>query len=242
MYTFIKQSAIPTLLLLGLTSCTSVFSDVYSTWEYATQKRADAELSAEQIQDFPYSAMYAQRGSNPRSMIVLGFIDGEGYNAKYNWITSERETIVMKHGRLIRTNQLVPELLARTNLPEDPLLCLSELLSQQGFEGLSPTECDLSWNSVMDIQASEAKFSVATQSTFNLGQVELLNLPAGQVRALRVTEKMSFAKSRFHPGSSVTNEYWLEGDGHVVQSVQNFAPNQEALKFTQVKWVGRDYE
>lgn len=241
------------LLVVSLGACTAVFSDVASTWKYATEKREDASLNPEQISEFPYTAIYVQRGSAPRSLVVLGFVDdtdGEALSspAYFNWISADRETLVTQQGRLVRTADLEPELLGRTQLVTDPLRCFIRALNTSGFSGLAEQTCASSWDYVIDVKStmsakSEAtRFSVETRSEFSVGPPEILSLPAADVEVVKITEQVHFSRSRAGAKQTVSNEFWIEQDGHVVKSIQYITPHQSPFAVTQVKWVGRDYE
>lgn len=228
--------------VLILCACTSVFSDVRSTWQYATEKHPDAFKSPEDIKNFPYSAQYVQREGFPRALLVLGYIDGEGGGAKFSWISSDHETLVTQQGRLIKTDNLEQDLLGRTNLSADPLRCIqAEFAAVNRFP--DSEKCFQPWSSVLDFQQGKHYHSVPVHSEFSLGEQEVLELPSGHRVAVRkVNEYIQVSASSVKPAHQYTNEYWLETDGHIVKSKQYFAPGEPAFYFTQVKWVGRDYE
>lgn len=228
----------PLLVAAGLsllTGCTSVFSDVKTTWNYATADRTGATLSDAERAAFPYTALYVNRADAPRALVVLGYIDGDGPGSAYSWVTGDSETLVTRSGRLVGTDGLVPDLVATSNLSADPLLCF------QQRQQLS-AECLSSWNSVRDITTENKNYSVAASSWFEMGGRETISLPAGDVEVRKVTETLSFAESAAGPAQEVTNYFWLENDGHVVKSVQHWAPHQDPLQLVQVKWVGRGNE
>lgn len=235
------QLTLALLITFSVSSCTAVFSDVYATWNYATQTRADATLSADEIDAFPYTAIYVRRGDNPRALVVLGYIDGAGELANYSWVTAESETLVTRHGRLVKTSDLEPELIARTGLANDPLRCIQRQLKRAGFSWLQ-TGCELQWQSEADLEDTGNPYSVKVTSDFHIGEPEQLVMPFGVVEAIRVTEAQTFHESHAGRQQQLENIFWLEKDGHVVKSIQYFAPEQSPIQMSQVKWVGRDYE
>ena len=107
--------------LLILAGCTAVTDEVRETVEYAFKDTEDAELSAEEIDNFPYTSLYAQWQGKGRSLIVLGFVNKPN---KYHFITAEKETFVLENGRVTRTQSLDDNLLSVSNLKNDPLRCL----------------------------------------------------------------------------------------------------------------------
>lgn len=233
--------AFASFLTLTVTSCTAVFSDVYATWDYATQQQDDATLSAEEVEAFPYTAVYVRRGQSPRALVVLGYIDGQDEFVNYSWVTADAETLVTRHGRLIKTSEIEPELIGRSNLTADPLRCIQRQLARSGFTS-SNTECEVQWRSELDLEEQGKPYSIEVTSEFSMDAVERLSLPFGEVSAIRVTETQTFASSEVGPQQRQENVFWLEADGHVVKSIQYFAPKQSPVEISQVKWVGRSYE
>lgn len=235
------------LLITSLGACTAVFSDVASTWEYATQEHEDASLNQQEISEFPYTAVYIRRGDAPRALVVLGFVDDAENEqtespAYFNWITEDKETLVTQHGRLVRTDQLNPELIGRTQLAADPLRCFGRALKRSGFSGLDDHNCKSTWHYAMDIDGDVGQYSVAVRSDFSVGEREVLSLPQAKAEVIKITEQVHFSRSRVGEQKVVTNQFWIEQDGHVVKSIQTIAPHQAAFEITQVKWVGREYE
>lgn len=224
-------------LLFTVVGCTSVFDDVRATWHYATEKVSDAELSPADIQQFPYTALYIRRTNEPRALIVLGYIDGQDANASYSWISQQRETLVTRHGRVIRTSSLQPELVYITNLEQDPLLCIQQAMQSS----ISLNSCSMNWSHQRDMEnVSQQRFSIKTESVFFIEDLEALTLPGGRnVDALHIREQINFADSKAGRKQTFYNDYWLESDGHVVKSHQHLAP-ELTFMIEQVKWVGRD--
>lgn len=233
----ISHSIFTCALLFMLTGCTSIFDDVRATWRHATEKVPDATLSAEAIERFPYTALYIRRSDEPRALVVLGYIDGQGEEALYSWISQQRETLVTRHGRVIRTSSLQPELVYITDLEQDPLLCFQQMMQNAS----SLDTCSINWSHQRDMEdANQQRFSIKTESVFFIEGLDSLTLPDGRnVDALHLREQINFADSKAGRKQTFYNDYWLESDGHVVKSHQHLAPD---LTFTieQVKWVGRD--
>lgn len=237
-------------LTLMCTSCTAVFSDVYATWEYATEQRADASLSGADIDQFPYTAVYMRRGDNPRALVVLGYIDGPQGLRDLSWITADKETVVTRGGRVIRTSGLEPELVALTHQEVDPLSCLQNRMQQQGFAaafsassgGAEAFQCAAEGVYTLELTSQGTPSAVTVESEFTVGNSFSLELPFGTVEVVKVTETLTIGESRGQASYTAQNYYWLEQDGHVVKSEQHFAPGEAPIEITQVKWVGRDYE
>lgn len=214
---------IPIVLLL-LSACTAVTDEVRATIEYAFEGGEDAGLSQEKIDSFPYTSLYAQWSGSPRSLIVLGFVNKPD---DWHFITAEKETLVLRNGRVIRTQALNNNLLAVSNLNADPLRCIVT----------SPANCPTHWQRQYDIEMANKVVSREASSEFSVQDKQVLNLPIGPVNTTYVVEKGEFPLT----GDEFVNEFWLEDDGHVVKSRQTLFPGGDKLTLTQVTWIGRDY-
>ena len=222
-----KRFCIPIVLLMSLSvsSCTSVFDDVRATFDYALSKPEAVDLSPTEIASFPYTAQYANWDDVPKTLIVLGFIDG----TQHHWITADRETLVTERGRVVRTTMLDHELVNLSHQEGDPLRCI---LSD---------DCTLSWTREGSFSDPAGRvYSRTIESSFRIEGEELLALPAGERRVTKVIEDGYFSLNRGGDRQSFTNTFWLESDGHVVKSRQYITPGRLGLTLTQVKWVGRD--
>lgn len=209
--------------ILALTGCTSVTDEVRATVAYAFKGAEDAQLSADEIQNFPYTSLYARWEGKPRNLIVLGYVNDP---KQYHFITAEQETLVMSHGRLVRTQNLNANVLSVSNLSEDPLLCLVT----------QPEDCDKTWKRTYDYEyASGKRVSRAVISSFTVKERKNMDMPYGKATAVLVEETGEFVLS----GDSFTNRFWVEPDGHVIKSQQRIFPNEPVLALTQVTWIGR---
>ena len=209
--------------LLTLAGCTAVTDEVRETVEYAFKDTEDAELSAEEIDNFPYTSLYAQWQGRARSLIVLGFVNKPN---KYHFITAEKETLVLENGRITRTQSLDDNLLSVSNLKNDPLRCIVT----------TPQSCNNTWQRAYDYQFDDGtRVSRNAQSTFTVKQREQLAMPYGPAMATLVEEAGKFTLT----GERFVNRFWVEPDGHVIKSEQHIIPNKPLLNLTQVTWIGR---
>ncbi|RXS43013.1 YjbF family lipoprotein [Idiomarina sp. 29L] len=209
--------------LLILVGCTAVTDEVRETVEFAFKDIEDAELSAEEIDNFPYTSLYAQWQGKARSLIVLGFVNKPN---KYHFITAEKETFVLENGRVTRTQSLDDNLLSVSNLKNDPLRCIVT----------APQSCNSTWQRAYDYQFDGGtRVSRDVKSTFTVKQQEQLAMPYGQATATLVEEVGEFVLT----GERFVNRFWVEPDGHVIKSEQRIIPNKPLLNLTQVTWIGR---
>ncbi len=209
--------------LLILAGCTAVTDEVRETVEYAFKDTENAELSAEEIDNFPYTSLYAQWQGRARSLIVLGFVNKPN---KYHFITAEKETLVLENGRVTRTQSLDDNLLSVSNLKNDPLRCIVT----------TPQSCNNTWQRAYDYQFDDGtRVSRNVKSTFSVKQPEQLAMPYGRATATLVEEAGKFLLT----GERFVNRFWVEQDGHVIKSEQRIIPNKPLLNLTQVTWIGR---
>ena len=206
-----------------MVGCTAVTDEVRETVEYAFKDTEDAELSADEIENFPYTSLYAQWQGKARSLIVLGFINKPN---KYHFITADKETLVLENGRVTRTQSLDDNLLSVSNLKSDPLRCIVT----------TPQSCNNRWQRAYDYQFDDGtRVSRNVKSTFSVKQREQLAMPYGSATATLVEEAGTFLLT----GQRFVNRFWVEPDGHVIKSEQRIIPNKPLLNLTQVTWIGR---
>lgn len=245
--------AASTLLLSG---CTSVFGDIREAWKYATTSPEDVTLSAQEIADFPYTALYARRGEQARALIVLGYVDAggasdsalEGGDPRLQWVSAQREVLETQSGRIVRTYKFEPDLLSIGNLENDPLVCIQHELERAGSVSTDVSGCSLSWDYTLETEAQGQRAMVAVRGEFSLDGSEVLTLADGQQETtLKLTEHVTTQPApagRFvgfgqvH-AQSYANQYWLGSDGLVVKSYQYFVPGEPGVMLDSVKWVGR---
>lgn len=213
------------LLTLIAAGCTAVTGEVRETIKFALKEADDAELSAEEIKSFPYTSLYATWKNEPRTLIVLGYVNKPD---DWHFISSNQETLVLRQGRVIRTQDLNDNLLAISNLNNDPLNCLVT----------QPDTCQKSWQREYDYQINGKTISRKVRSQFYVGEPKTVKLPFGEVKTRLIEEQGQFLLTN----ESFTNKFWVEDDGHVVKSEQQiFPPDSLPLTLTQVTWIGRDY-
>ena len=211
---------------MSLIGCNAVTGEAKRTIEYMLTKTPDYEMTAEEISEFPYTALYMNQEGSPQSLVVLGYIDGDMQTQNFSWVSQERETIVTRNGRVIRTEGLHANLTGLSDLGTDPLLCIVT----------SPQDCVLSWTRNQDfILRDGTSLSRRVHSEFEVADEQRLALPGGEVDVTLVREyvEIGLHKRRY------VNEFWIEADGHVVKSKQWVLHNEPRFTLTQVKWVGR---
>lgn len=218
------------------TGCSSATGDLWSTWKMVFADTPDVVLSADEIEAFPYTIQYVQVGKQPRVTSVLGFVDTVAGQREHHWVTRDRETIVTQRGRLKRVTQLSGYSVdAVTNLANDPLSQLAQLLTEQHDRIDGYTQ---SWQRQVDFRHAGQARTVTVRSTLQVqGATTIARAGSDTPRNVYyVQERGEFVEYQ----QTFMNEFWVEADGHVVQSRQWGAPGAPALWMSQIKWVGRD--
>ncbi len=223
-----------TSLFLG--GCSALTADIKKIWDVSRQKPQDVVLTAEQIAELPYTAIYARIDGGTQVLIVLGFVNQTSAVERLTWVTGGRETLVTEHNRIISTAGLAVDLAGVSNLTADPLRCVLA----------TNTNCPTEWTRQIDIQptyshpnykkSSEPRSTDTVVSRFTVIGPETVALPTGVTQLTRVQEQGQF----MFTGQAFTNEFWLAADGHVVKSRQQLTANTKPIELTQVKWVGRN--
>ena len=220
-----QKIALPTLVFIVLTlvtGCNAVTGEAKRTIEYLSEQSPEANLTAEEIEAFPYTALYMNMENASQSLVVLGYVDGNNFS----WVSGENETVVTRHGRIIRTIGLHANLRGISNLADDPLTCVVT----------EPERCPTEWERVHDFELRNGQqISRAVGSRFERGERAVVNLPGGEVTATLVREHVHVDMG----ARNYVNEFWIEDDGHIVKSRQMTLFNEPRFSLTQVKWVGR---
>ena len=210
------------VILTLLTGCNAVTGEAKRTIEYLLEQSPEANLTPEEIEAFPYTALYMNMENASQSLVVLGYVDGDNFS----WVSGENETVVTRHGRIIRTIGLHANLRGVSNVANDPLVCVVT----------DPERCPTEWEREHDFELRDGQqISRAVHSRFERGERASLTLPGGVVTATLVREHVHVAMSN----RDYVNEFWVEDDGHIVKSRQMVLFDEPRFSLTQVKWVGR---
>lgn len=231
---------LPLGLGLLLTGCSALTQDIKESWDYARHGPGDVVLTAEEIANFPYTAVYARMGEQAQSLMVLGFVDPghrlRGAPSEYlNWLSAGGETLTTSFGRIVRSTGLAANLAGSSALAHDPLPCF---LYAAG-EGTGFSACPTQWQRTLDVTTTapeDGAGSYRVESTFTLTVNTEITLPSGTVQGHLLTEQGQYT----HSGRTFTNRFWFAADGHVLKSEQHIVPQLPAIQMTQVKWIGRD--
>ena len=79
--------------------------------------QAGPPISRDKVNSIPYASIAAKIGKGPRSLIILGKVNG----SNLHWITADRKGLVTRDGRLVQTAGLRSNLRRSQLLDDDPL-------------------------------------------------------------------------------------------------------------------------
>jgi hypothetical protein len=121
------SSAVPfarRLFLIGAatSSCSAcvksyVTDDVPSFVRTYMMKGADLHMTRADIEKIPYASIAVRMGDGAQALLILGRYDGDDLH----WISADREVIVTRHGRVVKTYGLPQDLKNTSFLTRDPL-------------------------------------------------------------------------------------------------------------------------
>lgn len=164
------------------------------------------EITRQQVADLPYATILGKIGRGPMSLLVLGRYDGEDLH----WISADRNVLVTRNGRLMKTVGL-PTNIVRTRLAgTDPLVSGAAVRAAADREVVR----------YIDVMPG-GFFGVSVESAYEtLGEerIEILGLAYDTVVVQeRNAVPLMDWKHR--------NRFWIDRDtGFVWRSLQHFAP------------------
>jgi hypothetical protein len=83
----------------------------------AFSKGDDLHVTREDIERIPYASLAVRFEDYPQALLILGRADG----ADLHWISNEREVIVTRRGRVVKTSGLPDDLKSTRFLTDDPV-------------------------------------------------------------------------------------------------------------------------
>ncbi len=199
---------------VGLTGCGSKSSLVYQTFKEAISAPPSYDISAADLENFPYSVIYGQLDDGPQAVIVLAYVKGD----ERQWLTAQKESMTTKYGRVVRTAGLQHDLAAITFDGVDPLSRPLAELSGSTATG----RVDLLPSYQFGLKF-ESRFAVKEQQTVQLGPLSK--------QLTFVEETFSIPEIDYH----VINKFWLDDHGLVWKSEQAPSPDLPVFRVTLLK-------
>lgn len=217
----------PLIISLGLflAGCSQQFQDVNSTFDEAFFGSSDVELSKEYIQNLPYSSIYAEVNDQGKIFMVLAYV-GENPQTgaeQLKWMSSDKAMIVTENGRIVQTLLLPYENLS--GLAFQPL----DAFSSSAFD-VSANPGAQKWQAVYDWQPNY-RFGYKANITRTYAGNETVETPLASIDTKKFQEKINFPMLE----QEMTNEYWVDGKGKVVKTIQYLGLDMTRLELTVLK-------
>ncbi len=170
-------------------------------------------LTDDDIQNMPYASQYVQLNNGPQLFVVLAFAE----NGQQKWVTQDQATLVTRHGRLVKTLLGGDNLLEVNNLAADPLAKPNQIV-----DGASWTRT-MGWTEYQQVRYATARSVFHWQGTDSV-------VVGGESTSVRVLdEEVETDQARWH------NQYWVDSEGQIRQSVQYLGADFFPVKTTLIK-------
>lgn len=225
------------LLVLLIAACGGRVDGMKETFRYSIYGVPDVTLSPEEMASLKYASQYIKLTEQPRAVVVLGFND----NKDYHWLSGEKETVVTRYGRLVRTagldkgdDNIDSDIRYVHNIEQDPLKCL---VQKADYE-----TCNKNWDSQVEIgDGSHTKrFSIKTEiAGISSTTVTLPNKE--KVDAIKVEEKLTATNHK--TTKQFNNTFWLDNQNQrVLKSEQGLVPGFPVMQMEELKSYPVDLE
>ncbi|MDU2938949.1 MAG: YjbF family lipoprotein [Enterobacteriaceae bacterium] len=198
------------LLLQACSSTTKGLGD--SLWN-SLFGTPGVHLTDDDIQNMPYASQYVQLNNGPQLFVVLAFAE----NGQQKWVTQDQATLVTQHGRIVKTLLGGDNLLEMNNLAADPLAKPNQIV-----DGASWTRT-MGWTEYKQVRYATARSVFHWQGTDSV-------VVGGESTPVRVLdEEVETDQARWH------NQYWVDSEGQIRQSVQYLGADFFPVKTTLIK-------
>lgn len=198
---------------LGFSGCTkgSSLSYVADSFRLITSGFPDIPLTRAQVDSIPYATLTAKMGKGPRSLLVLGRVNGQDLH----WISNDKKALVSRHGRIIKTAGFSLNLINTRFLSLDPV---------QG--GLFTASGQNKLTRIVDLMPGN-HFGVSVMSQFSQSGEEQIEIVEKRYKTRLIRERCSVPELTW----SFDNYYWVDKSGFIWKSEQHFAPTLPPVQF-----------
>ncbi|TNV16412.1 YjbF family lipoprotein [Buttiauxella sp. B2] len=190
------------LVCLLLQACSDTTKGLGSSLWHSVAGDDGIQLTNDDIQNMRYASQYMRINNGPQIFVVLAYDE----NGQQKWVTQDRAMIVTEHGRIVKTMGLGDNIEQVTNLANDPLAKVSQII-----DGVSWTR-QIAWTEHQQVRMTTA------HSTFAWDGNDTLKI-AGSTTPVRVLEEEVTAS-----GKTWHNRFWIDSEGQVRQSKQYIGP------------------
>lgn len=206
------------LTVFFLSGCGQQSASIIETAKLAVVGQPDATMSAQQIANIPYASAYLKVGDAPRAFVVLGFADTD----RLKWFTADRNMIVTRNGRVIKTLGFGNDLLFSDSANADPLSDGKMLIKNSAA---------FIWQH-RELWSAKYQSGYTLTSTFSNQGIEDVMISDTPRQLVRINEQVKVPALN----TCYTNSFWLDPDsGEVVQSHQYIGPDMPQIQFTILK-------
>jgi hypothetical protein len=201
---------------LCVSGCAQHLSMVSDTAKLAIMGQPDAEISTQKVAEIPYSSAFLKVGKAPRAFVVLGFAE----QGNLKWLSADKNMVVMRAGRLIKTSGFCEDILYTDNLMQDPLAL-----------GLLKTSTPMKWQHRVEwSQVYRGGYDLRAE--FEYKGIESISILGKDKKLKRFDETVTVPALN----TGYTNRFWLDPvSGQVIQSYQYMGPNLALVQFTVLK-------
>ncbi|WES68099.1 YjbF family lipoprotein [Superficieibacter sp. HKU1] len=207
-----KRPALVMICLL-LQACSSTTKGLGDSLWNSLFGTPGVHLTDDDIQNMPYASQYVQLNNGPQLFVVLAFAE----NGQQKWVTQDQATLVTRHGRLVKTLLGGDNLLEVNNLAADPLAKPNQIV-----DGASWTRT-MGWTEYQQVRYATARSVFHWQGTDSV-------VVGGESTSVRVLdEEVETDQARWH------NQYWVDSEGQIRQSVQYLGADFFPVKTTLIK-------
>ncbi|RUO71802.1 YjbF family lipoprotein [Idiomarina ramblicola] len=234
---FVQKSLIALLLALLMAGCGGRVDGMKETIRYSIYGSPDVTLSAEEMAKLKYASQYIKLTEQPRAMVVLGFDD----NKDYHWLSGEKETVVTRYGRLVRTagldkgnDNIDSDIRYVRNIEQDPLKCFVQKANYK--------TCDKSWVSQVEIGDGSHTKRFSIKAEIKRISSTTVTLPNNEkVDAIKVEEELT--ATNHQTTQRFNNTFWLDSQNQrVLKSEQGLVPGFPVMQMEELKSYPVDLE
>ncbi|MCT4713666.1 YjbF family lipoprotein [Enterobacteriaceae bacterium H18W14] len=186
------------LVCLLLQACSATTKGLGSSLWHSIVGSDGVQLTDDDIQNMRYASQYMSINNGPQLFVVLAYDE----NGQQKWVTQDRAMINTQSGRVVKTTGLGDNLQQVTNLTDDPLVKVNQII-----DGANWTR-QMAWTEHQQVRMATAR------STFTWDGTDTLKV-GSNVTPVRVLDEEITAA-----GKTWNNRYWVDAEGHIRKSKQ----------------------
>ena len=171
----------------------------------------DNQIDPQIIENIPYASIKVRIGKGPEALMILQRVNGE----EYTWVSADDVYIVIKNGKIIRTQGL-------------PNNLFEKFTSFRDWKEI--TDKDEEFISYFSFRNPELNNLEVSSQYLNEGKIEL-QLTFDKKELLLINESL-LAESI---GWKKTNSYWLDENNYVWKSIQHISPRLPPIYYEVTK-------